>query len=45
MKSQKVIPERIGGEIENSDLAPRRDADTAVLDLVDAQFCLRQQGR
>jgi hypothetical protein len=41
MKSQKVIQQRVGGEIENSDLAPGLDANAAIVDLLDAQSGLR----
>ena len=42
-KSQQVVAQRVGGEFEKFDLAPHLDAGAAVIDLLDAQPCLRQQ--
>jgi hypothetical protein len=45
MKSEEVIVQRIGGELQKLDLALHRDADAGVVDLLGGQACAGQQRR
>ena len=45
MKSEKIILQRFGGELQKLDLALRAEAGAAIVDLLDRQPRARQQRR